>query len=46
MASGLLPLSARVRAIDMRYLVGFAPGAMVSIAIFDMVPEWTSSRTA
>lgn len=39
LVSGLLPLAPRARAVEMRYLVGFASGAMVSIAIFDMVPE-------
>ena len=39
LASGLLPLASRMRAVEMRYLVGFASGAMVSIAIFDMMPE-------
>lgn len=39
LVSGLLPFASRVRAVEMRYLVGFASGAMVSIAIFDMMPE-------
>ncbi|HEA47205.1 MAG TPA: hypothetical protein ENH97_02205 [bacterium] len=36
---GLLPLQARFKRLDSRYLVGFAAGAMISIAFFEMMPE-------
>lgn len=36
---GLLPLYTRLREIELRYLVGFAAGVMVSTAFFEIIPE-------
>ncbi len=36
---GLLPFTKTFSRIDIRYLIGFASGAMISIALFDMLPE-------
>lgn len=36
---GLLPFTKLFKRIDIRYLVGFASGAMISIAFFDLLPE-------
>lgn len=36
---GLLPLYTRLKEVELRYLVGFASGLMISIAFFDMLPE-------
>lgn len=36
---GLLPLSKTFQHVELRYLVGFASGAVISIAFFDMLPE-------
>ena len=36
---GLLPFTKIFKKIDVRYLVGFASGAMISIAFFDLLPE-------
>ena len=36
---GLLPLTKLFKKIDIRYLVGFSSGAIISIAIFDLLPE-------
>lgn len=36
---GILPRLGWVKRVDSRYLIGFAAGAMVSIAFFDMLPE-------
>lgn len=36
---GILPQSSFFKKIDFRYLIGFAAGAMISIAFFDILPE-------
>ena len=36
---GLLPLTKLFKKIDIRYLVGFSSGAIISIAIIDLLPE-------
>ncbi len=36
---GMLPRLKWVKRVDLRYLIGFAAGAMLSIAFFDMLPE-------
>ncbi len=36
---GLLPFTKRIKNIDVRYLIGFSAGAMISIAIFDLLPQ-------
>ncbi len=36
---GLIPIYTRVRAMDTRYLIGFASGVMVSVALLAMLPE-------
>lgn len=36
---GSLPLYTRLQRIQQRYLVAFAGGAMVAIALFDLIPE-------
>jgi len=36
---GVLPMYTRLRHIEHRYLIAFAGGAMVAIALFDLIPE-------
>lgn len=36
---GLLPVYTRIKNIEMRYMLAFASGLMVSVAFFDMLPE-------
>ena len=36
---GLLPLYTRLREVEMRYLIGFASGVMISTAFFEILPE-------
>lgn len=36
---GLLPFTKTFKRIDIRYLIGFAAGAMISIALLDLLPE-------
>src|SRR3990172_8360458 len=42
LVGGALPLYTRLRLIEQRYLVAFASGAMVAIALFDLIPEMTA----
>lgn len=42
---GLLPIYTGFRNIELRYLIGFASGAMISIAFFEMIPEMGSGST-
>ena len=35
---GVLPMYTRLRLVEQRYLVAFAGGAMVAIALFDLIP--------
>ncbi len=39
LAGGVLPMYTRLRLIEQRYQVAFAGGAMVAIALFDLIPE-------
>lgn len=39
LVGGTLPMVTRLRLIERRYLVAFAGGAMVAIALFDLIPE-------
>lgn len=36
---GVLPVYTRIKLIEQRYLVGFAGGATVAIALFDLIPQ-------
>lgn len=38
-AGGILPVYTRIKLIEQRYLMGFAGGATVAIALFDLIPE-------
>ena len=38
-AGGLLPFLPRFRKIELRYLIAFASGLMISIVFFEMLPE-------
>ena len=48
LAGGLLPYHPRLRRVELRYLIAFASGLMISIVFFDMLPEvdWTSATTS
>ncbi len=39
LVGGVLPMYTRLRLIEQRYLVAFAGGTMVAIALFDLIPE-------
>ncbi len=39
LTGGALPMYTRLRLVEQRYLVAFAGGAMVAIALFDLIPE-------
>jgi len=39
LVGGALPMYTRLRLVEQRYLVAFAGGAMVAIALFDLIPE-------
>ncbi|MBI2758480.1 MAG: ZIP family metal transporter [Chloroflexi bacterium] len=39
LTGGVLPMYTRLRLVEQRYLVGFAGGAMVAIALFDLIPQ-------
>ncbi len=43
---GALPLFTRLRTLKQRYLVGFAAGAMVAIALVDLIPEMKAHNAA
>lgn len=36
---GLMPIYTRLKEVEMRYMLAFAAGAMVSVALFELVPE-------
>ncbi len=39
LTGGVLPVYTRLKLVKQRYLVTFASGAMVAIALFDFIPE-------
>lgn len=39
LVGGALPMYTRLRLVEQRYMVAFAGGAMVAIALFDLIPE-------
>lgn len=39
LVGGALPLYTRIQRLQQRYLVAVAGGAMVAIALFDLIPE-------
>lgn len=43
---GVLPMYSRLRLVEQRYLVAFAGGAMVAIALFDLIPGMQSHNAA
>jgi zinc transporter ZupT len=43
---GALPMYTRLRHIEQRYLVAFAGGALVAIALFDLIPEMQTHNAA
>src|SRR5512143_3069682 len=43
---GALPMYTRLRHIEQRYLVAFAGGALVAIALFDLIPETQTHSAA
>lgn len=42
LTGGALPMYTRLRLVEQRYMVAFAGGAMVAIALFDLIPEMDS----
>lgn len=42
LTGGALPMYTRLRLVEQRYMVAFAGGAMVAIALFDLIPEMQS----
>lgn len=42
LAGGVLPMYTRLRLVEQRYLVAFAGGAMVAIALYDLIPQMTA----
>jgi len=42
LAGGVLPMYTRLRLVEQRYLIAFSGGAMVAIALFDLIPEMQS----
>ena len=39
LTGGALPMYTRLRLVEQRYVIAFAGGAMVAIALFDLIPE-------
>lgn len=39
LTGGMLPLYTRIKNIELRYLLAFASGLMISVAFFEMLPE-------
>ena len=39
LTGGALPMYTRLRLVEQRYMIAFAGGAMVAIALFDLIPE-------
>jgi len=46
LVGGVLPMYTRLRHVEQRYLVAFAGGAMVAIALFDLIPEMETHNAA
>jgi zinc transporter ZupT len=46
LTGGVLPMYTRLRLIEQRYMVAFAGGAVVAIALFDLIPEMDSHNAA
>jgi zinc transporter ZupT len=42
LTGGALPMYTRLRLVEQRYMIAFAGGAMVAIALFDLIPEMRS----
>ena len=42
LTGGVLPMYTRLRLVEQRYMVAFSGGAMVAIALFDLIPEMQS----
>lgn len=45
LTGGALPMYTRLRLVEQRYLVGFAGGAMVAIALFDLIPQMGANNS-
>jgi zinc transporter ZupT len=46
LVGGSLPLLTRLRHLEKRYTIAFAGGAMVSIALFDLIPQMQTHNAA
>lgn len=42
LTGGVLPMYTRLQQVEKRYMIAFAGGAMVAIALFDLIPEMES----
>lgn len=46
LVGGALPMYTRLRLVEQRYMIAFAGGAMVAIALFDLIPEMQAHNAA